>query len=279
MAVLLALGAAAGWGAADFLGGVAGRRGGPGSELGITVWSQAVGLVLLAVLAPFVSSAAPAGPDLAWGALAGVGGGAGVALLYRGLARGRMNVVAPVTAAGAAILPVLVGVAMGEVPSTPGSVGVAIALLAIVLVSRADGDATRHEVQAGLPEAIGAGLGFAVVLIALDRTGSSTGLWPLLPMKASAVAVVGAAGLARGRSLRAERPATVWTIGILDAAAITAYLVASRIGLLPVVAVLGSLYPAGTVLLARTVLDERLTATQVAGLGLALVGVAMIAGT
>lgn len=279
MAVLLALGAAAGWGAADFLGGVAGRRGGPGSELGITVWSQAVGLVLLAVLAPFVSSAAPAGSDLAWGALAGIGGGAGVALLYRGLARGRMNVVAPVTAAGAAILPVLVGVAMGEVPSTLGSVGVAVALLAIVLVSRADGDATGHDVRVGLPEAVGAGLGFAVVLIALDRTGASTGLWPLLPMKASAVAVVGAAGLARGRSLRSERPVIAWTIGILDAAAITAYLVASRIGLLPVVAVLGSLYPAGTVLLARTVLDEHLTATQLAGLGLALVGVAMIAGT
>lgn len=279
MAVLLALGAAAGWGAADFLGGVAGRRGGPGSELGITVWSQAIGLVLLAVLAPAVSPTAPAASDLAWGALAGVGGGAGVALLYRGLARGRMNVVAPVTAAGAAVLPVLVGVAMGEVPSTLGSVGVAVALLAIVLVSRADGDATGHDVRAGLPEAVGAGLGFAVVLIALDRTGSSTGLWPLLPMKASAVAVVGAAGLARGRSLRAERHVTVWTIGILDAAAITAYLVASRIGLLPVVAVLGSLYPAGTVLLARTVLDERLTATQLAGLGLALVGVAMIAGT
>lgn len=277
MAVLLALGAAAGWGAADFLGGVAGRRGGPGSELGITVWSQAIGLVLLAVLTPFVSPTAPAGSDLAWGALAGVGGGAGVALLYRGLARGRMNVVAPVTAAGAAILPVLVGAMMGEVPPTLGSVGVAVALFAIALVSRAHDDATGHDVRAGLPEAVGAGLGFAVVLIALDRTGSSAGLWPLVPMKASAVAVVGAAGLARGRSLRAERPATVWAIGILDAAAITAYLVASRIGLLPVVAVLGSLYPAGTVLLARTVLDERLTATQLAGLCLALVGVAMIA--
>lgn len=276
MAVLLALGAAASWGAADFLGGVAGRRGGPGSELGITVWSQAIGLVLLAVLAPFVASTTPGGSDLAWGALAGVGGGAGVALLYRGLARGRMNVVAPVTAAGAAVLPVLVGVLLGEVPSVRGSIGVAVALLAIVLVSRADTDATLHGPRAGLPEALGAGLGFAVVLIALDRTGASTGLWPLLPMKASAVAVVGAAGLVRGRSLRAEGPGTVWTIGVLDAAAITAYLIASRVGLLPVVAVLGSLYPAGTVVLARTVLDERLTATQLAGLALALVGVAMI---
>lgn len=277
MAVLLALGAAASWGAADFLGGVEGRRSGPGSELAITVRSQALGLVLLAVLIPFVPSSDPTAADLLWGALAGIGGGTGVALLYRGLAVGRMNVIAPVTAAGAAVLPVLLGVALGEAPSPTGSIGVVVALLAIVLVSRADPDAPPHAPRAGLAEAIGAGAGFALVLISLDRTGGSTGLWPLLPMKGAAVVVVGLAGLVRGRSLRSGRDGAVLAIGVLDVVAIVAYLVASRIGLLPVVAVLGSLYPAGTVLLARTVLDERLTVTQLGGLALALVGVAMIA--
>lgn len=280
MAILLALGAAASWGAADFLGGLAGRRHGPGSEVGITIWSQALGLVILAAIA-FVVPAGPAsGADLLWGALAGVGGGIGVALLYRGLAVGRMAVVAPITAAGASALPVVAGVALGEVPSALASAGVAVALTAIVLVSRpgdevAAGDRTGP--RAGLLEAAGAGLGFGIVLIALDRTGADSGLVPLLPMKATAAVVVALVGVARRRPLVVRAPSAITVIGVLDAAAITAYLLASRIGLLPVVAVVGSLYPAGTVLLARTVLGERLTRTQLAGLALALVGVSVIA--
>lgn len=279
MAILLALAAAASWGGADFLGGLVGRRHGPGSEVGITVWSQALGLVILAVTAFAFPAAPPTGADLLWGTLAGVGGGIGVALLYRGLAVGRMAVVAPITAAGASVLPVVAGIALGEVPSALASAGVGVALTAIVLVSRPgqDGPAGGPGPSAGLLEAVGAGLGFGIVLIALDRTGADSGLVPLLPMKATAVAVVALVGVARRRPLVVRAPTAIAVIGVLDAAAITAYLVASRIGLLPVVAVLGSLYPAGTVLLARTVLGERLTRIQLAGLTLALVGVSMIA--
>lgn len=280
MAILLALGAAASWGAADFLGGLAGRRHGPGSEVGITVWSQALGLVLLAGVVLVVPAAPTTGADLLWGAFAGVGGGIGVALLYRGLAVGRMAVVAPITAAGASALPVVAGLALGEVPPALASVGVAVALTAIVLVSRPEEEGTagdRTGSRAGLLEAAGAGLGFGIVLIALDRTGADSGLVPLLPMKAAAVLVVALVGVAWRRPLVVGAPSAITVIGVLDAAAITAYLVASRIGLLPVVAVVGSLYPAGTVLLARTVLGERLTLTQLAGLTLALIGVSMIA--
>lgn len=165
-------------------------------------------------------------------------------------------------------------------PSALASAGVAVALTAIVLVSRpgdegAAGDGTGP--RAGLLEAVGAGLGFGIVLIALDRTGADSGLVPLLPMKATAVVVVALVGVARRRPLVVRAPSAITVIGVLDAVAITAYLLASRIGLLPVVAVVGSLYPAGTVLLARTVLGERLTRTQLAGLTLALVGVSVIA--
>jgi drug/metabolite transporter (DMT)-like permease len=203
-----------------------------------------------------------------------------VALLYRGLSIGRMSVVAPVTAAGAAVIPVLVGVGFGERPSLPALVGVALALAAIVGVSsgvQAEPPATGAGAatataptrqwwrRPGVAEAIGAGLGFALFFVCLDRASAGAGLW-----------------LAAVASRAPLRPApgtypNVAAVGAVDMLANLLYLLAARAGLLSLVAVLVSLYPVSTVVLARIVLAERLTRGQLVSLGAAAGGVALIA--
>ncbi|CAN5748271.1 hypothetical protein BH24ACT14_BH24ACT14_19680 [soil metagenome] len=290
MAVLLGLASALVYGAADFLGGVQARRSG---ALAVVVWSQFAGLALLLAALPLLSPSPPQPSDLGWGALGGLGGGAGVALLYRGLSIGRMSVVAPVTAAGAAVIPMLVGVGFGERPSLPALVGVALALAAIVGVSsgvQAEPPATGAGAatataptrqwwrRPGVAEAIGAGLGFALFFVCLDRASAGAGLWPLLGARTS-VLVAWLAAVASRAPLR-PAPGTypnVAAVGAVDMLANLLYLLAARAGLLSLVAVLVSLYPVSTVVLARIVLAERLTRGQLVSLGAAAGGVALIA--
>ncbi len=292
MAVLLGLASALVYGAADFLGGMQARRSG---ALAVVVWSQLAGLALLLAALPLLSPSPPQPGDLGWGALGGLGGGAGVALLYRGLSVGRMSVVAPVTAAGAAVIPVLVGVGFGERPSLTALVGVVLALAAIVGVSsgtQAEPSTARATPttptsrdparqwwrRPGLAEAVGAGLGFALFFVCLDRASADAGLWPLLAARTSVLV----AWLAAVTSRAPLRPApgtyrNVAAVGAVDMLANLLYLLAARAGLLSLVAVLVSLYPVSTVVLARIVLAERLTRGQLVSLGAAAGGVALIA--
>jgi len=292
VAVLLGLASALVYGAADFLGGMQARRSG---ALAVVVWSQLAGLALLLAALPLLSPSPPQPGDLGWGALGGLGGGAGVALLYRGLSVGRMSVVAPVTAAGAAVIPVLVGVGFGERPSPPALVGVALALAAIVGVSsgtQAEPSTARATPMTptsrdparqwwrrpGLAEAVGAGLGFALFFVCLDRASADAGLWPLLGARTSVLV----AWLAAVTSRAPLRPApgtyrNVAAVGAVDMLANLLYLLAAREGLLSLVAVLVSLYPVSTVVLARIVLGERLTRGQLASLGAAAGGVVLLA--
>jgi len=263
--------------------------------LAVVVWSQLAGLALLLAALPLLSPSPPQPGDLGWGALGGLGGGAGVALLYRGLSVGRMSVVAPVTAAGAAVIPVLVGVGFGERPSPPALVGVALALAAIVGVSsgtQAEPSTARATPMTptsrdparqwwrrpGLAEAVGAGLGFALFFVCLDRASADAGLWPLLGARTSVLV----AWLAAVTSRAPLRPApgtyrNVAAVGAVDMLANLLYLLAAREGLLSLVAVLVSLYPVSTVVLARIVLGERLTRGQLASLGAAAGGVVLLA--
>lgn len=279
MAVLFGLASALVYGAADFMGGLQTRRSGP---LTVVVWSQLVGLLMLLAALLLLPAAVVAPADVAWGAAAGIGGGLGVTLLYRGLSIGRMSVVAPITAVGAAAIPVLVGTAFGERPSAAALLGVVVALLAIVLVSSVpEALAERQPLgwrRPGLAEAVGAGLAFAAFFICLDRAGDTAGLWPLLAARTS----IGVALLAAVTTRTSLRPAPrsllpIAAVGALDMAANLLYLLATRQGLLSIVAVLVSLYPASTVLLARIVLGERLARPQLAGLGAAAAGVALMA--
>lgn len=286
MAVLLALTAAASWGASDFFGGLAGRRAPDDVSVSVSLASHVIGAIGLTVVAFVLGADEVTARDIGFSMAAGIGGAAGVALLYRGLAIGKMGVVAPITGAGAAALPVLVGVTTGDAPTPLAWSGVFLALVAIVLVSREPaGDHTIAGASPrlglrtpGVPEAIGAGLGFGLIFVMLDRTAEAAGLWPLVPMKLTSIVLLAGFGLIAGRGLAAPR--VVWplvlTVGVLDNAANVAYLLATRRGLLALVAVVSSLYPVGTVLLARLVLDERLARHQLGGLALAGVAVALI---
>ena len=286
-ALFAALASAAVYGAADFLGGLASRRAG---AIAIVVVSQLAGLISLLVVLPLLPMASPAASDWIWGAAAGVAGGTGVALLYRALAMTSMAIAAPITAVCAVIVPVAVSMALGERPGTGPLAGIALALASIVLVSQQSTapDATVAQdlspaipARAGIGVALASGVAIGLFFLAVARIRVEAGLWPLVGARGVSVTLFAATAMATGRSLR--MPATVAAIavggGILDMLANVLYLVASRYGPLSVVVTLTSLYPAGTVLLARTVLGERLSALQVVGVICALAAIVLIVGT
>ena len=264
------------YGAADFLGGLATKRG--STVFSTVVFSQATGLVLVLLALPLLPPASPTATDLAWGAASGLAGGIGVAFLYRGLAVGVMSVVAPVTAVCAVIIPVVVGVALGERPTLPATAGVALALVAIVLISRSGEVGEGKRARAGVLIAIASGIAIGIFLVCLERTERSAGLWPLVPARAVSVSLFAVAGLlAREKLLpRAESWPIVVGGGALDMLANVLYLLAVRQGPLSIVATLTSLYPASTILLARVVLRERLRLVQQAGLACAAVAIVLI---
>ena len=285
MAILLGLAAAATYGAADFMGGLVSRR---VNAICVVLISQLVGLALLALVFPFAGGAFEARAVL-WGLAAGVGGGGGVVFLYRGLARGRMSVVAPLTAVEAAIIPVAYGLLSGEQPGPVALGGVVIALVAVMLVSSPQEDAGAagepavrgsRLAQPGVADALAAGFGFGCFFIFLSHAGEHSGMWPLVGTKLSSISLVLIAAAVTRTSLRPSAgtwPAIVGS-GVLDVSANVFYLLASRVGLLSLVAVLTSLYPSSTVLLARVVLRERMSRPQLVGLVLVIAGVALIAG-
>jgi drug/metabolite transporter (DMT)-like permease len=282
MAILLALAAAATYGGADFLGGLVTKR---ARVLPVVLLSQLSGAVLLVILFPFSGSGALDAGAVGWGLASGVAGAVGVVLLYQGLARGRMVVVAPITAVEAASVPVLFGLVTGERPGGLAIAGVVVALVAVGLVSRAPEEGERPGGRgilgsgSGVAEALGAGLAFGAFFILLKQAGTNSGLWPLVGARISSVAVVGVASMVTRPSFKTDLRTGMGIVGsgLLDLVANFLYLLASRRGLLSLVAVLTSMYPASTVLLARMVLGERLRLSQVAGLVLAAAGVLLIA--
>lgn len=276
MAALLALSAAVAYGVSDFLGGVAARRVPPTA---VVLWSHVVGLGLLVAVAPLGGGQAD-GRALAVGALAGLLGGAGVALFYRGLAAGAMSVVAPISALLSAAVPVMVGLATGERPSGAALAGIALALGAVVLISRESPAAGRPTLHwQALVLATAAGLAFGFFFVTIDQAGDHAGLWPLAAARTASVSLFAGLGVARVTAAALPRGASGAAVGcgVLDAAANVFYVLALRHGLLSVVSVLTALYPAGTVLLARYVLGEYLTPLQRAGLGVAGVAAVLIA--
>jgi uncharacterized membrane protein len=284
VAVVLALVSALAYGLSDFVGGLVSRR--------VSAWPVAVvgqlsatfctGLVALSV------AGSPDGSDYAWGVLAGLGSGVGTGFLYRGFAAGRMGVVAPISAVGAALVPVAAGALGGERLSLVVWAGIVLALPGIWLVSSsaeelpADGAPVqpRASVAEGVVDGALAGLGFGLLFAALGQVPEEAGLWPLaLAQAVSLPAVVllatglGAAWLPRQRS-------AWWALvaGPLGAGATWAFLLATQSGYLTVAGVLTSLYPATTVLLAAVLLHEKVHRAQGVGLGLCAVAIGLVAG-
>lgn len=275
MALVLSLLAALSYGAADYVGGFVSKR---NAVFRVVFMSQLFGTVPLLLIFPLLNDGAFSSDALTWGTIAGVAGGAGVVLLYRGLARGRMSVVAPITSVEAATIPVLFGLFSGERPGVWSLGGIAVALFAVSLVS-SSAETGEAKGASGIPEAIGAGFAFGVFFIVLDRAGNDAGMWPIMAMRATSLVLVAIAMIVTRTSLR---PASgtmggIALSGVLDVAANVLYLLATQRGLLSLVAVITSMYPAATVVLARFLLHERLTRDQMFGLALAAVGVTLIA--
>jgi uncharacterized membrane protein len=274
--ILLALLSAGAYGTGDFAAGMAARRYSSGA---VTLVSQTCGLIAAGIALLFFAGSGPAAAPLLWGALSGVGSAIGTFALYHGLSVGRMTVVATLSAVITAVIPVLVGLGLGNQLSVPAAVGIGVAVPAIALVSwqpdhrRSGGD--------GLGALYGAlaGLGFALLLIALDRAGTRSGAWPLIPGQGVSVLLllpVAARGIAdHGRPGRSAVRLMLGA-GVLTGAGNLLYLAATGHGQLAVVAVLTSLYPAMTVILARLFLAEHWTRVQVMGLLSAALAVVLV---
>ncbi|MGH9258043.1 MAG: EamA family transporter [Vicinamibacterales bacterium] len=284
MTYLLALASAVLYGAADFLGGLASRR---ASTIAIVLVSQAAGLVPLALLL-LVLPAAPSRQDFIWGTIAGLAGSVGVALLYRALAVGTMSIVAPTTAVCAVMLPVLVEALRGERLPAVTQGGIALAIVAIVLVSQHDPSGLvddrplqRRGLPPGILLAFVSGVAIGLFFLALARTSAAAGLWPLLASRGLSMVVFGAVVVVSSQPLRLQRSVlkTAVACGVVDMFANALYLLASRGGPLSVVVTLASLYPASTVVLARVVVGERLSRRQGLGIVCALVAVVVIVGS
>ena len=269
MAALFSLLSAATYGVGDFCGGMATKRASAGAVL---LWSHVVGLALMIATLPFMGGVLTT-RDLVIGAIGGLGGAAGVGLLYRALAIGPMSVVAPVTALLAATVPVAAGLATGDRPGAAVNIGMGLALVAIVLVSAEGGGNLRPADRRGVTSAMGSGLGFGLFFVALSYTGDNAGVWSLIAARLASVSVMSVVtltGRVDATILRGPgRPLTA-AAGTLDALANVLYLLAVRQGLLSVVSVLSSLYPVSTIVLARVVLGERFIAVQRVGMALAI---------
>lgn len=272
MGVLLALAAALAYGLSDFIGGLASRR----TSAWAVAFSAAVTAGLLVVVLDPLLPGAPATPDLVWGALGGIGGGVGTAFLYRGLSAGRMGVVAPISGVGAAVVPVLVALGLGERPGVLVWVGIACALPGIWLVAREPQAVTGPRASAGVSDGVLAGLGFGGQFAALGQIDEGAGFLPLgINQLAAAVTIAALALALRQAWLPRDRSAYVGVIpGILGVAATGAFMVAAQQGSLTVSSILTSLYPAFTILLAAVVLRERILGGQ--AIGLALCGAAVV---
>lgn len=279
MAIVFALISAAAWGVSDFYGGVFSKR------HGAWVTSIAVQLGALAgtVVAVLVLGGSPTRADWMWGAAAGVGVGAGTAFLYRGLSTGRMGVVAPLSAVGAALVPIVVGVSTGERPGPLAVVGIVIALPAIWLIASiedgADAATERDQpASAGVLDGALAGVGFGAGFACLDRFQPAAELVPLLATQVVSLLPVIALALWTKQSFWPRRR-SAWIgfiLGPLGVLANACLLWAVQAGLLSVVSVLVALYPAVTVALAAAILHERIHRAQAVGLGLAAVAVSLI---
>ena len=277
MAALLALFSSALFGAGDFLGGMASRR----THVFVVVAASHVeSLALILGVTPFMADAVTL-RDLGIGAAAGLSGVVGIGCLYHCLGRGPMAAIAPVTAVTNAAVPALWGVCFGERLGVLQMGGVLLGLASIVLVSRTpDSGTDRTPITAGLlGEALLAGAGFGGFFILMDMTAEATTPWPLVSARVVSAGLALALLARVGRSpipRRDEAGAAIVGAGVLDMTANLAMVVAVHKGMLSLVAVLSSLYPASTVLLARYVLHERMARIQVVGLVVALGAIAAI---
>ncbi|MDO8847247.1 MAG: GRP family sugar transporter [Coriobacteriia bacterium] len=279
--VILALSTSLLFGVGDFLGGVATRR---DSAYAVTGTSHLLSIVLMTVAVLLLPTAHPTTADLAWGAVSGLAGVVGVISLFGALAVGRMSIVAPVSAALSASLPAIYDLATGTSLSPLTIAGIALALVAIVIVSIAPDEqlhepAREYRPRRALGLAMLSGVGFSGAFIAFSFTAAESGLTPVLAARVVSIVVSVLLALRFGRGFPVDRTALAPTLGagLTDALANITMLTAIRLGPLAIASVLGSLFPVVVVTLARVFLGERLHAWQKVGVAIAVVAVLLSA--
>ncbi|HEV8192436.1 MAG TPA: DMT family transporter [Ktedonobacterales bacterium] len=263
------------WGSGDFSGGLASRRANPSS---VVVSGYAVGFVLLVVLALIWREPLPGPADILWGGLAGIAGVLGLIAFYTALASGKMGIAAPVSAALTATLPVLFSAITAGLPRPLQLIGFVLALAAIWLISRPE-RAGGSGSPTGIGLALLAGCGFGCFFILISRVGPASIFWPLALARFTSVALLLIIMRLRRQRILPEVNKVPWLVvlaGTLDALGNAFFVLAAHSGRLDVAAILSSLYPAATVLLAAIVLRERVTRIQGTGILLVLLAIPVI---
>jgi drug/metabolite transporter (DMT)-like permease len=270
---IFGLAASLSWGSGDFCGGFASRRANASS---VVIAGYTVGFVLLVTLALAWREPFPPPVDLLWGGLAGIVGVLGLLAFYSALSNGKMGIVAPVSAVLTAMLPVLFSAITAGLPTLLQLGGFVLALLAIGLISRPE---PTHGAPVGIGLALLAGCGFGCFFILISRVHPATTFWPLSVARLTSVCLMFLVLRLRRQpiliGLTAVAPIVVLA-GILDAIGNAFFVLAAHSGRLDVAAILSSLYPAATVLLAALVLRERVTRIQAGGIFLVLLAIPMI---
>jgi len=264
------------YGCGDFAGGAASRR---NSSFTVVLLSQVFGTAAALLAAPLLGSSALSPFDVLYGALAGLFGAFGLIVLYHGIARTPVAVVSPTAAVVGTLVPMIFGVAAGEAPSPLMWIGSGICIPAIIMLSYEGSDAVGFQnVKKAVQYGLVAGLGFGGFFIAISRPSPDAGLWPLVAARCASVVAVFIVSHARKSTIK-PAPGTLGIIaaaGLFDMGANIAFMLAAQRGMLIVVSVITSLYPAPTVLLARIFFGQKLRKRRIAGLVLALIGIACI---
>lgn len=281
----LSLSAAASWGAADFNGGLATKR---SNVLGVVVVAHGIGLVFMLLLAVLAREHLPAWSSLLWGVAAGSVGGAGLACLYKALAVGKMGLTAPLSAVISALVPIMFSFTTVGLPRGIQLFGFGLAILSIWLIATQSGSATKSE---GLGLAVAAGFGLGGFLLFIKFAGTQAVFWPLVAARAASlclmIVLLVQRQLLQGNEKQSAAMPLSWkpapgvlryilVAGILDSGANALYVAATQHGRLDVAAVLSSLYPASTVILARVLLNEHWSRLQSLGMIAALAAVPLV---
>lgn len=270
---LLGLLSALTWGTADFSGGLASKR---TNAYGVVIGGQAVGLIPLLAMIALIGEAMPPLTSWLWGGAAGLGGGIGLSFLYRALASGRMSVAAPVSALLAALIPVLAGTIMEGFPKLWTFIGFVLALAAIWLISSSEDGKTIHLKELSLP--LAAGLAFSMFFICMHQASRESILWPIVASRLTSITSMLVFALTLRQPWLPKNPH--WPLialsGVLDIIGNACYILAGQAGRMDVAAVLGSLYPGATVVLAWLVLRERISRVQFFGFLAALGAIVMM---
>ncbi len=272
---MLALCGALAWGVGDFLGGVGARR---VHVLTVLFISQAAGLVGVLVWAAVAGDPLPGAGDALPAAAAGAAGLVGLGALYRGLAVGAMGIVAPISGLSP-LVPLAVDIARGSPPTGLQWVGIALALVGVVVVSREPSYSTGTRLAAGAGLAIIAALGFGVFIVGIDAAADASVPWAVVFARAASVSLALVAALATRTAVTASRHLLplLLAVGLFDTGANVLVAAATTHGSAGIVAVLSALYPVVTIALAWVVLGERLSAVRRAGAAIALGGAALVA--